>query len=81
MLDIGDQVQTAINISQIVWIASSAHEKGPMQFADNTGPDQPARMRRLIWACVVRLQNQYMLWYMSTNRDCPGQTAPLRMLI
>ena len=71
MLDIGDQVQTA---------ASAAHEKCPMQFADNTGPDQPARMRRLIWACVVRLQNQYML-YMSTNRDCPGQTAPLRMLI
>ena len=22
--------------------------------ADNAGPDQPALMRRLIWACVVR---------------------------
>ena len=28
-----------------------------MQFADNAGPDQPAQMRRLIRAFVVRLQN------------------------
>ena len=30
-----------------------------MQFADNTGPDQPAHWRRLIWAFVVRL---HILW-------------------
>ena len=29
-----------------------------MQFADNAGPDQPARSRRLIRASVVRLKNQ-----------------------
>ena len=28
-----------------------------MQFADNTGPDQPAHLCRLITACVVRTQN------------------------
>ena len=32
-----------------------------MQFADDTGPDQPAHLRRLIWAFVVRLQNQWIL--------------------
>ena len=31
-----------------------------IQFADSEGPDQPARMRRLIWAFVVRLQNQWI---------------------
>ena len=35
-------------------------EKGPyaMQFVDNAGPDQPAHLRRLIWAFIVLFQNQ-----------------------
>ena len=32
-----------------------------MQFADNSGPNQPAHLCRLIWAFVVRLQNQWLL--------------------
>ena len=33
-------------------------KRAHMQFAENAGPDQPAHSRRLIWAFVVRLQNQ-----------------------
>ena len=39
----------------IIWCAT--HEKSLMKFADNAGPNQPARMHRLIWAFVVRSQN------------------------
>ena len=35
--------------------------KGPIQFADSVGPDQPAHKRRLLKAFVVRLQNQCTL--------------------
>ena len=42
-----------------------------MQFAVNAGPDQPAQMRRLIRDLVDRLQNQWILYSMSTNRECP----------
>ena len=38
-----------------------------MEFADNVGPDQPARMRRLIRAFVARLQNQWILKHMPTK--------------
>ena len=31
-----------------------------LQFADNTGPDQPAHKRRLISAFFVNLQNQWI---------------------
>ena len=34
-----------------------------MQFANNAGPDHPAHKCRLIWACIVRLQNQWILEY------------------
>ena len=36
-------------------------KRAHMQFADNEGPDQPAHKRRLIRACVVRLQNRWIL--------------------
>ena len=49
-----------------------------MQFADNEGPDQPAQRRRLIRAVVVRLQNHWMLLYMSTNIEC---TDRMRIII
>ena len=52
-----------------------------VQFTDNAGPDQPALKRRLIRAFIVRLQNQWMLLYMLTNRESSDQTARMRMLI
>ena len=52
-----------------------------MQFADNEGPDQPAHLRRLIWAFVVHLQDEWILYYMSTIRECPDQSAQGRVLI
>ena len=52
-----------------------------MQSADNAGPDQPAHKRRLIRAFVVRLQNQWILYYMSTNRERSNLTVRMRMLI
>ena len=55
-------------------------KKTLMQFANNAGPDQPAHLRRLVWAFVVRLQNQWILQYMWTNRECPDQTALVRTL-
>ena len=33
-------------------------KKAFMQFANNTGPDQPVHLCRLIWAFAVCLQNQ-----------------------
>ena len=36
--------------------------------SDNAGPDQSPHSRRLIWAFVSRLQNQWILQYMSTYR-------------
>ena len=50
-----------------------------MQLADNTGPDQPAHSRRLIRAFVVRVQNQWILYYLSTNSEWLDQTARMRM--
>ena len=50
-----------------IWYAT--HGKGLNAICGNAGPDQPARMRRLIWAFVVCLQNQWLLKHMSTNRD------------
>ena len=38
-------------------------------------------LSRLIKVFVVRLQNQWVLWHMSTNKECPAQTAPMRTLI
>ena len=38
-----------------------------MQFADNTDPDQPAHSRRLIWAFVFRILNQWILYNISTT--------------
>ena len=32
-----------------------------LQFADNVGPDQPAQMRRLIWAFIAHFWNQWIL--------------------
>ena len=52
-----------------------------MHFADNSGPDQPARMRRMIRAYVVRLQNQWILSYLSTKRQCQDQTAWMHMFV
>ena len=52
-----------------------------IKFADNAGPDQPAQMRRLIRFSVARLQNQRILKYITLNRECPDQTAWMRMLI
>ena len=42
-----------------------------MQFADNTSPDQPAQMCRLIWACVVLL-TESMDTVVHVIRECPG---------
>ena len=39
-----------------------------MKFADNAGQDQPAHLRRLIRAFVARIQNQWILLYMSTHK-------------
>ena len=39
----------------------NARKRALMQFTDNEGPYQPAQMRRLIWAIVVRLQYQWIL--------------------
>ena len=49
-----------IPATHMMWFVDNA---GPDQlwFVDNAGPDQPALMRRLIWACVVHLQNQWIL--------------------
>ena len=52
-----------------------------MQFADNTGPDQPAHLCRLIWAFDVHLQNEWILKYMSMNKECPDQTTWMHMFI
>ena len=52
-----------------------------IQFADNTGPDQPGHKRSMIRAFIVRLQNQWTRWYMSTNRKCPDETVQMRKLI
>ena len=38
-----------------------------MQTADKVGPDQLAHSYRLTRTLVVRLQNQRILWYMSTD--------------
>ena len=42
-------------------ITCTTHERDPYAVADNAGADQPAHLRRLIWAFVVRLQNQWVL--------------------
>ena len=39
-----------------------------MQFVDNAGPDQPAHLRRLIWAYVVRLQVNDTVIYVDEQR-------------
>ena len=52
-----------------------------MQFANNTGLDQPAHLCRLIRAFVALLQNHWILEFMSMNRDCPDQTAQMHTLI
>ena len=63
-------------LSACILLCVAKHAKRAiMQFADNTGPDHPALLRKLIWASIVRLQNQRILWYMSTNREYPDQTA------
>ena len=36
--------------------------------------------RRLIWTFIVCLQNQWILLYMSTNKEYPDQTARVRTL-
>ena len=56
-------------------------KKALMQFTDNEGRDQPAHSRRLIWAVVVRLQNQWILSNMLTNRECSYPTVRVPMLI
>ena len=48
-----------------------------MQYADSAGPVQPARNRTF----VARLQNKWILYYMSTDREYPGYTARMRRLI
>ena len=40
---------------------AQCRKRALMQFVDNAGPDQPAHLRSLIWAFVVRLQNQWIL--------------------
>ena len=54
---------------------------GPLCNLWSTKAQISLRMRRLICAFVVRLQNQWILKYMSTNRECPDQTAWMRTLI
>ena len=51
----------------VIWCKT--HEKVLMHFADNAGPDRPALKRRPIGACAVRLQNQWILYNISTNRE------------
>ena len=46
-----------------------------MQFADNAVPVQPAYMCMLIRAFIVRLQNQWILQYISTNKECPDHVV------
>ena len=46
-----------------------------VQFADNEGPDQPVQMHRLVWAFVALLQNQKILYNMSTNREVQGSAC------
>ena len=58
------------------YIIDAQRRKGALtQFADNAGPDQPVDLPRLILALVFCLQNQCILSYMSTNRECPDQNA------
>ena len=52
-----------------------------MQFADNAGPDQAVHSHRLSRAFVAHLQNQWLLRYMLTNRECPYQAVQVHMLI
>ena len=52
-----------------------------MHFADDTGPDQPAHERRLIRNFVARLQNRWILKFMSTSRKYLDQSAWMRTLI
>ena len=44
-------------------------KKALMQFGDNAGPDQPAHLQRLIRAFIASIQNQWVLQYMSTNKE------------
>ena len=56
-------------------------KRAVMRFMDNADPDQPAHLRRLIRVFVARLQNQLILYYMSKNRECPDETARMRIFI
>ena len=49
-----------------------------MQFVGNECPDHS---RRLIRAFVAHLQNQWILYFKSMNRECLDQTAQMCMLI
>ena len=39
--------------------------------ANNEGPDQPAQMRRLIWACVVHILHKVGVGELIYLVDCP----------
>ena len=51
-------------------IMNALHAKRcPMQFADSTGPVQPAHSHRMIKAFVARLHNQLILQNILPNRE------------
>ena len=63
-------------------IRCTMHEKGPLsKFTDNADIDQPVHLCRLILAFIACLKNEWILQYMSTNKDCPDQTAQIHPLI
>ena len=53
-----------------------------MQFVDNAGPDQPAHLRRLIWAFAVRLQvNDTVIYVHEQRPDCTDEHALLDLTL
>ena len=64
----------------IIIYEAQSMKRAFMQFAGNADQDQRAYSRWLVKS-FVRSQNQWILKYMSTNRDCLDQTTRMHMLI
>ena len=66
-------IQDAEKIDSYMACAKRKDAFGHLAFANNEGPDQPAHLRRLIWAFAVRLQNHWLLkivLYVSLDSKC-----------
>ena len=71
MVRVNDYVVNVLHVSFFFIIINNAQrmKRDLIHFVDNAGSDQPAHPRRLIWAFVVRIHNQWILFTSVVNVD------------